>query len=790
MWSAKTDLENNSSEVSWVNQETRIEGQAFSGKFFSRTDSIHHFGIGYKGKFPEQCVHKNLEIVFDLQVRITGGDPKASVVISVQHGDSEVYWENYPLKAPVNSNSGSWFPSHNELKIPRNFSSPENIIAIYVWNESASSQVDVDDVSLDFIEKQLPVFLPENYPPINGDKNLSWNRIYSGNYFNADYDSGSGSIKILTSEGKILLNEFFYYLKGDFVSQKKSKSINKYNSDFNFLGDSVSTDATFLKFETRDTTAISRFVFCFSTLRPSLEISFVTRFQQQCTVARSALIFDFVPDLKEVYLPSTLSDTAWFQHEYWLNHCGFLAGDGENTLLIPSAKHASSLQLDTDHKRCIVNMDYYADHPFFHFPLLKKGTNVKSDISRSLFQAGDSLKSEITIYTNWNQNVFPRLMKNENGKTAALIWTEHADYTSLQTQRAIYFGCDTILHAQNAMGGFVKNKIPVTKSVFYANPDKVMNSDRVAGEKSEIATVQGTPGFREFLVELNHDGNEICLHTPDHYTTNRKLLNDALQDFSQTFHSPTWIDHGYDNPQKSNREDLMCDGLDRHSDYYAKDLWQKYGIRYLWNSYYEDSGLYAPYSYFSFMSVPYSGWGNCFPLPDFWMHPTRSDSLIHWATMNTLDPPGTDLWDFTFSESRLKDFVQSRATYCIHAYPARIDSSNGYFETVGSKIRIAPEFEKVLMRQAKFRDEGLLNLTTIDRFITHQLDLEKVECVPINGNKVRVINRSGKQLWGISFSIKARNVNVEGKELRMKQDGSDLVFWFDLSKDEEVIISW
>ena len=84
---------------------------------------------------------------------------------------------------------------HNELKIPRNFSSPENIIAIYVWNESASSQVDVDDVSLDFIEKQLPVFLPENYPPINGDKKFIVEQDLSGNYFNADYDSGSGSIK-------------------------------------------------------------------------------------------------------------------------------------------------------------------------------------------------------------------------------------------------------------------------------------------------------------------------------------------------------------------------------------------------------------------------------------------------------------------------------------------------------------------------------------------------------------------------------------------------------------------
>ena len=66
-------------------------------------------------------------------------------------------------------------------------------------------------------------------------------------------------------------------------------------------------------------------------------------------------------------------------------------------------------------------------------------------------------------------------MKNPAGYEAAYIWTEHADYTDISTNRATYFGSEKIINADSATGGFVYFNIPVTKSVFYANPDSVTN---------------------------------------------------------------------------------------------------------------------------------------------------------------------------------------------------------------------------------------------------------------------------------------------------------------------------
>ncbi|HRH67817.1 MAG TPA: hypothetical protein PLU53_16090, partial [Bacteroidia bacterium] len=482
--------------------------------------------------------------------------------------------------------------------------------------------------------------------------------------------------------------------------------------------------------------------------------------------------------------------TGIFQSEYWLGHGGFIAGAAKKGFMIPSADELSSLQLDPVARRCFLNFDLNLDHPLLRFPLLRGKKSVYEDLSRSCFSPGDTLLNSFTVYTDWKKKSFPRLMKNPEGRTAALIWTEHADYTDMQTQKAIFFGSDSIQHASDAVAGFVKNRIPVTKSVFYSNPDKVMNSDKAGFVKSESASIKNTSGFRDFLVELQKEGNEICLHTPEHYTTTRSMLNEALEETEKIFHPVSWIDHGYDNAVKSNREDLACDGLDSSSRYYAADLWLKHGLKYFWNSYYEDSAVFAPYVFYSFLTVPYSGWGDRFPVPEFWEHPSRSRSLLHWRTMNTLDLPDGGLWQYCMSESKLNDLVLNRGTCIIHSYPARLDSTTGFYRREKNHFYIDPEFEKVLQRQSAFRDEGSLNLTTIRDYLDYQQAIAKVDCMPVNGNQVKIKNGSPVDLKSLSFSVKGMQLIVKGKEFKSKKQADDTIFWFDLNTGEEVLISW
>ena len=426
------------------------------------------------------------------------------------------------------------------------------------------------------------------------------------------------------------------------------------------------------------------------------------------------------------------------------------------------------------------------DHPLLHWPLLKGSEKSKVNHSSSYLKRGDVISGHFSIQGIVQPELLPRLMNFPEGRTGAILWTEHADYSDLKLQRAVNFGSDTITEAKNAAAGFVKHQIPVTKSVFYSNPDKEMNTKKLAILNSEIANVKGSPGFKEFLIDIRNAGQEICMHTPDQYTSNRVLLKEALGYFQQNFKSVSWIDHGYDNLKKSNREDLVCDGLSVGSEYYALDLWKEFGLRYFWNCFYEDTSLYSALSFNSFMSQPYRGWGDRFPVPQYWQHPTRSKDLIHWATNSTFDPPDGSMWNYFFNDQRLEELLQSREIKVLHVYPARADSTNGFYEFKDGHFRIQEEFDSALARQSRLRDEGRLEIASVKDYFGYQSALEKVNIQSVGNGIVLVANNSDTDLKGISFVITSALIQVPGKDVRSRIENNETFFWFDLNKGESV----
>ena len=79
-----------------------------------------------------------------------------------------------------------------------------------------------------------------------------------------------------------------------------------------------------------------------------------------------------------------------------------------------------------------------------------------------------------------------RLMNNPDGIPASMVWTEHADFSDIRTQRAVMFGSEEIVSADSAISGFVGHGIPVTKSVFYDNPTK----ETITGVFGNVETVE------------------------------------------------------------------------------------------------------------------------------------------------------------------------------------------------------------------------------------------------------------------------------------------------------------
>ena len=383
-------------------------------------------------------------------------------------------------------------------------------------------------------------------------------------------------------------------------------------------------------------------------------------------------------------------------------------------------------------------------------------------------------------------------MKNPNGYEASYIWTEHADFTNIRTNRATYFGSEKITSSDNSTGGFVYYDIPVTKSVFYDNPDTVTNFNAsnglFIGAESAILT---DDEFASFLFDLKGKGYDICLHTPDHFTTTPKRLNEALEYMSQNFSSPTWIDHGNNNGPENNREDLICDATVKGSPFYSVDIWKENGIRYLHNAYYEELNTFQNWQFSSSLEKPFSGFGDFFPKPDYYQHNSLTDNLFHWSTSSALFINDPYMWNYLFNTENIESMIENGYVEINHVYPAWVNQEKGMWTYDKDSIIIAqPGFNRALSSLSEQRMLGRLNITTIADFLDYRTSIDNIEYNINPDGRVQVSNNTDSMIVGLSMAVKAKAVTVDGTIPQFKKLNSDIIFWFDLDAYESKVIRY
>ena len=776
LFSLKNDLEEISNDVFWINQSTRVKGKAFSGDFFSTTNSNQTYSVGYKGPFPKSCLNKNLTLTIKAQVRAGLKAKNSCIVVSVTYDDSTVLWKAFEIPDLVQKKS-LWSEIKNEINIPRSLANTRTTLSVYLWNNDGTSTFDLDDFQIDFDEMSLPSYLPERI--VETEDKIGWIKIPATKNFNLFYNKEDGNVKLLTGRGDTIINSI------DLISEwKNNKNVLKQSwaNRLNLNNDSSTEEGMYFRFSTQNEISENKIVILVSN-DGKIIVTTNTKFLQPVSLYRHSVYFGYALPLKEVERKNKLADTTEFQMEYWLNKEGFILSN-ENTALVLYRPHdLSSIQLDVKHNTAILNIDFAPDHPMLHYPLLKKSIGKFEDISPSVFKVKDTLYGRFELITTLNTVKVPRLLSNPYGYLSSFIWTDHADYTDLRTNKAVYYGSEEINRPDQTIGGFLKYSIPVTKSIFYANPDKVDNSVKVKFMKGAEASFKESEEFKVFLKQLHENNFEICLHTPDHFTSRRKLLEEAMEVMNKEFTPVSWIDHGYDNAESSNREDLMCDGTDSSSKWYSANLWKKYGLKYFWNSYYEDSGIYSSYSFNSYFPLPYSDWGDAFPTLSYWRN-RRTGDLIHWGTMSTLDLPNGTFWSYLFCDQRLSDMVNKRCDVIIHCYPARVDSTNGFYVFKDNKAIVNPDFNNALKKLAEYRAASKIWLTTIRQWLDFRLSLEGIDMEVLPDGKLQIKNKNKAPVYGITLAAYANEISATGKTVETKKANGELIFWFDLMAGE------
>ena len=620
----------------------------------------------------------------------------------------------------------------------------------------------------------------------------------------------NGGITVRSPAHEIIMSDLTYYSEYEGINERwglDSVTVSLRNdSTVSIIGKGLAS-------------AIVNVTVSVSKNNPRMDINVKTHYNLNATVCREALIARFNVPLAEVYLKNRKTVSKAFASEYWLDRQGARFGSGSKSSLIYHTPHISSLQLKCKSRQLIINLEYYRDHPFIQIPFKMDGTEKWLDRSAANYKAGSERNDDFSIYFGWVPEIVPRLMLVPGGYLAGYVFTEHADGGNIRTHRAAYFGSEDISDPENATGGFAGHKIPVTKSVFYADTTGGLSGSSIRDDPDQ-------PQFLNFLDSLYATGcYDICLHSPEYYSSDRKTLEEAIKFMKERYDAETWIDHGL-YPGRLNRESFICEGLDSTSDLYAADLWRKYDTRFFWNPaveafrieasptaesmklrlgktfvalrrrfrylrYYEGGNIFSVFFKMSKGYFPMEelnslqpSRGDSYPTPLYWQNITTTGHFYSWTTEFVYPGIPTDKGDNRLiNEKRKLDMLKSdRGVFFNHGYFVRYGGNDNILDKENGKYVINPRFDQILELMADMRDEGDLCITTVKDLLNYWILTENISFDYKSDGTINILNNNAEPAKNLSLVLNADacDITVDGHTPASKQVGEDAVIWFDI----------
>ena len=711
----------------WLNLHIEADSSAKEGNHVSICDTIHEYGLGFVIKASEYFPNQNVNCKFEFLFK-ADTHTKADIVVSIDDTIRNRYWTAYHLSNYVND-TAEWSRVQLDLNFPASYTQGGEI-KVYVWNK-AKERLYFDDAQLEVKADVLRSYQPEIIT-------IQDSTILHGNFFPI--------VEYINTQGDTIndpsIAEFHYHM------------IPMWNNNV-LIGYTFKTQ---------------------------------TQFKKDVKLLRLAIMQNLPEGEIIVYRRNQHIDSVNLQSSYYLDREGFIVKQDTVCSCTYRNTNISSLQLDVEHRTVCFNIDYWRDHPLLRYPMRNDTSDYFEDISYRYVKAGEIFESDFHIYHN-APNDLPRLMPVWDGYQSAFIFTEHADWTDLRTHRAVLFGNENITKPEDAVGGFCYFNIPVTKSVFYWNPDHVTNEKTSNGLfKGLVASIKTDKEFYKLLKTIKKEGFEICLHTPEVYTTIPSEFPKAMRFMKRQFDTKSWIDHGYNNGPDKNREDLVCDGLLPDSPQYATELWKKNGVRYLWNAYYEENRMES-HNFDGHFVQPFDGFGDALPNRQITTLPNGDKDFLLWSTPSTLEVNEDREWYYYFDSFRLQRLVYQHNVFITHVYPAWSNPWRAFWQYNENGTAVAmPGFNFALSQLAHFRDEKKILPTTIEQYLSYYEKLNAVEYLILDNKSIQLFNPN-ETIKGLTL-LCTKPIVVEGKPIDFRKVDEGYLVWFDLGKNETVTIRY
>ncbi len=709
----------------WFNLHIVADSSATEENFVSICDTIHEYGLGFGINVGKDFPNQNINCKYDFLFK-ADANTHADIVVSIDDTIRNRYWAAYPLADYVND-TAEWSQVQLDLNFPASYTQNSEI-KVYVWNKGHEYLI-FDDAQLEVKTDVLPSYQPE----FEQDSVIRHSNFYP-------------IIEYINAKGDTVNDPSIADIICDISSLEKSNVFIGYN------------------------------------------VHVAARFKKDVKLLRFAII-QYLHDAEIiVYRRNQHIDSINLQPSYYLDKEGFVEKFDTVYLCTYHNKNISSLQLDTERHTACFNIDYWRDHPLVHYPLRNDTSDYFEDISYRNVKANEVLTGEFNIFWNTPPDL-PRLMPVWDGYQSAFIFTEHADWTDIRTHRAVLFGNENITRPEDAVGGFCYFNIPVTKSVFYWNPDNVTNEKTSNGLfKGLVASIKTDKEFYKLLKTIKKQGFEICLHSPEVYTTIPSEFPKAMRFMRRQFGTKSWIDHGYNNGPDKNREDLVCDGLLPDSPQYAAELWKKNGVRYFWNAYYEENRMES-HNFDGHFVQPFDGFGDALPNRQITTLPNGDKDFLLWSTPSTLEVNEDHEWYYYFDSIRLQRLVDQHNVFITHVYPAWSNPYRAFWQYNENGTAVAmPGFNFALSQLAHFRDEKKILPTTIEQYLSYYEKLNSIAYLIIDNKTIQLTN-TNEAIKGLTL-LCTKPIVVESKAIDFRKVDEGYLVWFDLGKNETVTIRY
>ena len=738
-------------------------------------DTIHEYGFGVGINASKEFPNQNVNCALGFLCK-ADANTQADIVVSIDDTIRNRYWAAYPLANYLNDTT-DWNQVQLDFNFPASYTQGSEI-KIYVWNKGKEKLL-FDEARLE-IEPWQYSFLPKIDSLVPKDYDPEIFCVLREDPYN---------LKSAPITYPIGMYEE-YIIDGDTLQE-----FNLFQGNPNYAFARSRIGSTLMRMTDHRIEPLTTH---------GKRIILNCTLSESCKVLQRTLVIPFIDSTLTVYRRNLHVDTTVFQSEYYLDREGFTIGKGTRSFTLYHPSKVSSMQLDATHHIAYINLDYWRDHPLIHYPLCDTIEEYFEDVScdnihyvhpessekklGEIYVAINDIHSFI-VHIGDSIHDLPRLMPVWDGYQSAFIFTEHADWTDLRTHRAVLFGNENITKLEDAVGGFCYFNIPVTKSVFYWNPDNVTNEKISGGRFTGLcASIKTDKEFYKLLKTLKKEGFEICLHSPEIYTTIPSEFPKAMRFMKRQFNTVSWIDHGYNNGPEKNREDMVCDGLLPDSPQYAAELWKKNGVRYLWNAYYEENRM-EQYNFDSHFVQPFDGYGDALPNRQITTLPNGDKDFLLWSTPSTLEVNEEHEWYYYFDSIRLQRLVDQHNVFITHVYPAWSDPHRAFWQYNENGTAVAmPGFNFALSQLAHFRDEKKILPTTIEQYLSYYEKLNSIEYTIINHNTIQLTNPN-EAIKGLTL-LCTKPIVVEGKPIDFRKVDEGYLVWFDLGKNETVTIKY